>query len=467
MVYRTVRQFALLHSLKSQSLFFCEFLEVFAGAAKISRAIERRGINPGPPLDIDVSPEFDLKLVRVIEWLTYLVAEQRLLGFFLGPPCTTFSIMRRPRLRDRNQPFGYEPLEENTQTGNVLAARSSQLMYVGAQNSSAGIMEAPYSSYMKHLPQWDIIRSLPEASETRCDSCRFGSPHLKSFRLLGLRVDLSSVSLRCQCTNRHLIVEGRYTKDSATYTDQLACALADVLADAILTAKEVIQDICEPSVKGLECQLTNEIMKTSEWRVVNAWEFRKRSHINLLEEASLLRLCQKLARQHTALRVVALLDSNVCRCATAKGRSSSKGLSHVLRKVSAICFAAGLYLCVPFCPTRLNVADDPTREQQIRDALLGLDLDAWDTEALFKLASLPKTKRWASNWTLLVVKLLGSSCLFLSDRSLYRRGNLRNRIPKAEPFQMLEFDKTLGFPGEGPFLHKLVWIFLPSLSLDF
>ena len=113
------------------------------------------------------------------------------------------------------------------------------------------------------------------------------------------------------------------------------------------------------------------------------------------------------------------------------------------------------------------MADDPTREQQIRDALLGLDLDAWDTEALFKLASLPKTKRWASNWTILVVKLLGSSCLFLSDRSLYRRGNLRNRIPKAEPFQMLEFDKTLGFPGEGPFLHKLVWIFLPTLSLDF
>ena len=34
--------------------FSFEFLEVFAGAAKISRAIERRGINPGPPLDIDV-----------------------------------------------------------------------------------------------------------------------------------------------------------------------------------------------------------------------------------------------------------------------------------------------------------------------------------------------------------------------------------------------------------------------------
>ena len=81
--------------------------------------------------------------------------------------------------------------------------------------------------------------------------CRFGSPHLKSFRLLGLRADLSSVSLRCQCTNRHLIVEGRYTKDSATYTDQLACALADVLADAIWTAKEVIPDICETSVKSL------------------------------------------------------------------------------------------------------------------------------------------------------------------------------------------------------------------------
>jgi len=430
--------------------FSFEFLEVFAGAAKISKAIEARGITPGPPLDIDVSPEFDLKLVRVIEWLTFLVAEQRLLGFFLGPPCTTFSIMRRPRLRDREKPFGFEPQEEGTQTGNVLAARSAQLMYVGAQNSSSGILETPYSSYMKHLPQWGIIRRLPETSETRCDSCRFGSPHLKSFRFLGLRVDLTRVSLRCQCRARHLLVEGKYTKDSATYTDQLACALANVLADAIWASKEAIRSVSEPSVKGLECQLTNEIMKTSNWKPVNVWSFRKRSHINLLEEASLLRLCQKLARHHSALRVVAMLDSNVCRCATAKGRSSSRGLSQVLRKVSAICFAAGLYLCVPFCPTRLNVADDPTRDQIVRAALPGLDLDAWDNEALFKLAALPKMKRWASNWTVLVLKVLGSRCLFLSDRSVFRRGALCNRAAQAMPFIKMEFDATLGFPGEGP-----------------
>ena len=162
--------------------FHFDFIEVFAGASLLTEHLSSWGFSCGPPLEISASVEFDVSKTWVIEWLTYLVAEKRLLAFFLCPPCTTFSIMRRPALRSRSFPFGFEPGEEKTSTGNMLAHRSMQLMYVGAQNEATVIAETPWSSFMKHLPAWKIVSGLSMSSFVRTDSCRFGSPHQKAFR---------------------------------------------------------------------------------------------------------------------------------------------------------------------------------------------------------------------------------------------------------------------------------------------
>ena len=228
---------------------------------------------------------------RLVEWITWLITEKKLLAVFLGPPCTTFSIMRRPRLRSRQQPYGFDTKDNGTILGNTLALRSMQTLHVAAQNDTAGIIETPHSSYMKCLPPWQALKAHDEVDEVRCDSCRFGSPHRKSFRFLGLRVDLSPLSLKCVCEEKHVQVQGSYTKGSATYTDELAKALAMTLKDAILERRRMISDQRDLPTKGLECQLSNEVMQTSEWRVLASWSFRKQSHINILAGASLLRLC--------------------------------------------------------------------------------------------------------------------------------------------------------------------------------
>eukprot|EP00438_Fugacium_kawagutii_P011127 Skav225814 [mRNA] locus=scaffold4730:86041:89725:- [translate_table: standard] len=46
--------------------FSYEFLEVFAGAAKVSKEIEKLGITPGLPLDLSESTEYDLTLAHVM-----------------------------------------------------------------------------------------------------------------------------------------------------------------------------------------------------------------------------------------------------------------------------------------------------------------------------------------------------------------------------------------------------------------
>ena len=331
-----------------------EFLELFSGASKITKYASALGIPCGPPLDLDASPEFDLSQARVLEWITWLIAERKLLGIFMGPPCTTFSIMRRPRLRSAQVPYGFDTSDPQTLMGNTLALRSCQIMHVSYQHDTAGIIETPHSSYMKGMPPWKALKKKPLTDEVRCDSCRFGSCHRKSFRFLGLRTDMSPLAKKCCCVEKHVQVQGVFTKGSATYTDDLAKTIAEVLCAAIRGIKDQLEETLSLETRGLECQLSNEVMNTARWKVAASWAFRKQSHINILEEASLLKLCNSIARQGSPIRISVFVDSNVIRCATSKGRTSSLGLGPVLRRVTALCVAAGIYISIPFSPTRLN-----------------------------------------------------------------------------------------------------------------
>lgn len=158
-------------------------IEVFSVASLISNVRSGKGLVFGPPLDIGISEGYNLMWCPVMEWLTYLLAEKQLKAVFASPLCTTFSIMRRPRLRSAAEPFGFELREQK----NVLGQRGG---HYG---------EDLYSSYLKHLPGWKSVRKLPCAEEVRCDSCAFGSMHLKRFRFLGVNVRLASLAKRCQC----------------------------------------------------------------------------------------------------------------------------------------------------------------------------------------------------------------------------------------------------------------------------
>lgn len=220
--------------------------------------------------------------------------------------------MRRPRLRSEECPFGFDHWEEKTQIGNLLGQRGSQMMRVAAVNGAAGILETLYSSYLKHLPGWKAFKKLQCAEEVRSDSCAFGSIHLKPLSFLGVNAPMHKLSRRCACNKPHVRVEGQYAKSSATYVAGLVNALAECFTEAI-------RDICQMrneqlALDGLENQLVDEVALTAPWSVPPTWRFKKQSHINILEEASILRLANFLSREKCPpLRVVALVDSFVVR----------------------------------------------------------------------------------------------------------------------------------------------------------
>ena len=102
---------------------------------------------------------------------------------------------------------------------------------------------------------WQITKILDASEETRCDSCCFGSPHLKSFRFLGINADLEPVRRRCKCRTKHLVVQGKYTKHSATYTDGLAAALGSIFSIAIRKRKADMQDLDSIATRVLKTSL--------------------------------------------------------------------------------------------------------------------------------------------------------------------------------------------------------------------
>ena len=447
-----------------------DFVEVYAGAALITKNLVELGIPCCPPLDLSYSVEYDVSSHLVMRWLTHLVTTGRIKAFFICPPCTTYSIMRRPPLRDRFQPFGYDPYHPQTRMGNLLAHRALQLMRIGHRRGIAGMLEQPYSSKMQYLPAWKSLVALEDISVVRSDSCQFGSIHQKPFRLVGLRIDMSPLAKRCRCQTKHVKVQGSFTKSSAVYTPLLAATIARCIFSSLCRLKACFAEAMDLDTKGLENQLVNDVAASSTWRVDSSWTFKRESHINILEMCSLLKLASRLALRKQSLRVVNLVDSFVVRGAASKGRSASLGLTPVIRRLCAVSTASFLFFSLPYVPTRLNVSDDPTREREPRPPTPSVIDSNWSSDDLFDLAGIPPTRRWASNWIRLVVRLSAPAVLSLSNESVWP---FSPWLSWFRPYRVggYDFDATLGFPGEGPTVAGpftfLMFGFCLWISLDF
>ena len=262
-----------------------------------------------------------------------------------------------------------------------------------------------------------------------------------------MTVNMAAGSLRRKCsrTHKHVRVQGKYTKASATYCDGLARALARTFHDhlQLRATHEVENDLGR---QGLEDVISNDISTGLDWGNVHSWKWRGSSHINLLEVASALRVYEKEAKRGGDVRFCFLVDSHVALRALARGRSSSLALRHLLKRASCLSVAFGLYAAGRFTPTRYNPADCPTRDKELPPKLRLL-VEGCSEEELMWLSGLCQSRRWLSNWLRPALLLQPQWISFFSSRESLRRYG--PTFPCNLDFPM-EFDKTLGFPGEGP-----------------
>ena len=429
------------------------FIEVCGGAGKVSKAMSARGWNVGPNLDLDGSPYFDLRNLKVISWLIHLLENELLDSFMVQPLCTTFSPAQYPPSRTYQQPRGLDPTDPKTKEGTELALRALLLILIAANMSVPSILEQPRRSKMRRLAEWLFLISTGLAAETWLASCQYGSPHQKEFVMLCTFPEAEELHRKCSRDHEHVKIEGQYTKNSAIYTDQLAEALAGVF-DKALSRKHRLRTMRDVKSSGLESVVVNDFLLTGGWFTKRAWRWKKPAHINILESAAVGRLFKDFALLRPKSRFSVILDSNVSLSAHVKGRSPSYGLRPCLRRSGATIIAGCLYPAYHFGPTRLNVADAPTRDCPLPDACDSVLPVGCGFDSLLDFCSLSSLNRAGANWirlTLLVAKL---DLKWKSLSESWRYSHVKfGRWPfvAGASRSSLDFDQTLGFPGEGPF----------------
>ena len=447
-----------------------DFLEICGGSGVLSDEMSRRGFVVGPIIDLTYSKQYNVADMRVLEWLIHLVQSRKVKAIALEPPCTTFSAAAYPPVRSYQVPRGFNQKSSKVWLGNRLAFACLLLVLVASNSLVLALLETPRRSKMAWLDEWRRLLEYPNIEETYTASCSFGSQFQKEFRFMLANMKGASLCRPCTRNHKHVRIEGALTKGSAVYCPGLAQAMGELFEKHLrclgkFTAKHAVQ------VEGLESPFVNELLRKAQWSEVSSWKWTGSSHINVLELSAAMQALKKAAMRGGG-RVSLILDSNVALRVIAKGRSSAKSLMPLLRKIMAISLAFGLQVSVHFGPTRLNIADDPTRSVPLRTPVPGGLPDCHlEQDGLFNLAEMPRLKRWISNWVALFLGLAFRRNHGFASLALpyYRH---RSVLPPVDFYHhILDFDSTLGFPGEGPpskvlFVFR-TWIFLALISLTF
>ena len=385
-------------------LMYFDFVEFCGGSGKVTDAIAARGRVCAPVLDLSESSHYDLGSLKLLEWSCFILAENRIRSFLVAPPCTTFSPAAHPAVRSCANPLGFCRDDPKTWNGNLTAFRALLLLRQGRRYRRPCGLEQSRLSKMAWLETWRSLLD-KDFEEAIIASCAFGSIHKKEFRLLCYLLDVGFLDRRCPGFHSHVRIEGVYTKPSAVYVD----GLADHIAQAFCFSLDALdaEDRLDFSIEGLEDTLANDVMLTAAWKVEHSWYWKKMSHINVLELASAVSEVVEVSNSEESTRFASFIDSAVCRGALSKGRSASKLLQPGLKKICACQISADLYPGWIYSPTRLNCADDPTRDAPLRSPAPTSIAKILGIEEL-RLAGLPKVKRCGANWIRLVLLCLAT-----------------------------------------------------------
>ena len=375
-----------------------DFIEFYGGAGVISKHMLDLGFTVAPPLDLSLSPHYDMSNVRLLEWCIHMLENDLIKSFMCEPPCTSFSPAAHPSVRSYAEPLGYDRSEPKTFHGNLHAFRSLTLLRVGKRRRKPCGLEQPRLSKMGWLTFWRSLLSMGFA-EAIVAACQFGSIHKKEFKFLLHLVDETFVETRCPGGHRHVRIEGKWTKGSAVYPDALGHHLALAFARALRIHSSNPDDV---DLAGFESPLVNDMMETCKWTLGRVWEWKKAAHINVYETDASVAALMKASSSSPHSRHCFAVDSLVARGALSKGRSSSRKLQPSLRRSCSIQIAFDSYPAWIYAPTRLNVPDDPTRDLPLRKPVMNSFRSHLSKDELELLHS-STLRRFAANWCRFVI----------------------------------------------------------------
>ena len=401
--------------------FAFDAVEICGGSGVLSEALAKEGLTVCPPIDISSSPFYDLRDLRLIEWIFEMIRTKRFKALICERVCTTFSPAQHPASRSYSCPTGFNRLDRKTFIGNLIAFRCLAIMWYAFRCDAIALLEQPKLSKMAWLSMWRFLLKIG-FSEAFVDSCAFGCIHRKPFRFLIYGLQPEKLTAKCPGNHQHVRIEGKYTKQSAIYHPGLARFLAEQLASA-LRAKERA-DAYDVERPKHESAVLNDLLLQPGWKVESSWDWKQPAHINVLESRAFVNLLRGAFIDGGNRRINALLDSRVAKGAHGKGRSSSRMLRPSLLRASAYSIAGNIYSSLGFAPTRLNTADSPTRERPLPVPASLSILDFLDQEQVACLHS-HQFSRATAGWIRLFILVAFCFCPGESCESF----NLQQPVP--------------------------------------
>ena len=345
---------------------------------------------------------------EVFHSLAALARNRAVRDWHFAPPALSFSSFRRPWVRSRCCPFGFDPKAPKTALHNKLAQRLGCLVNLVLTSGCFCSVLQPASSLLFNL---HCFRAAVCAGAvlTSTASCNFGSAFNKPLLWLHNKAWLAELGGACSCSFRgnHFLAKGRFSQTSvadfeskckpgavevfgvkpepgascALFSERLPLPLLRRIASG---AAKVSQGWCGllplrlrfASVLGQKLgrelndfdgegeALLRAFFDDPEWigeladflnfEEIIRYRFERPGHINVLEVRAYKTLLKWCARRHPKSRFVGLFDSRVLLGASAKGRSSSPAITRILR--SALPYALSCIQEACTCtPVRIEV----------------------------------------------------------------------------------------------------------------
>ncbi|CAE7819443.1 unnamed protein product [Symbiodinium sp. CCMP2592] len=318
-----------------------DFIEVRCGGPWLTGLLGA-GCSVGPVVDFRASPHFSLREPRCLEWILFMLQDDRLRSVLLVPPVGSFSSAFLPRVRAWDLPRVRVHSGRTRHEDAILRAALCVLLVATRCNAIAIVLH-PLQSFARGTPEWRNLCARRGAFETTLVGCdAFSTAPQPAVALVSAagRPELARALPSLPVL--------RGTSCAGPFADALRASLCLLPTDA-------------GPRPGLESLLFNDVMLTSAWQVTRSWAWRDRPQNNVLEARSFLCALRDRAGCGQDRRFVHGLDSYVSLGALTKGRTSSIRLLPLVKQSAAIQAAYGLYPGLHFCPTRLNTSDDPTR----------------------------------------------------------------------------------------------------------
>ena len=443
--------------------------ELFRGSGNWTYVHASRGLRAHDGFDVDGRRLRcgDVADAGIFRELVSLAARGVVREWHAGLPCVSFGTLRRPQVRSKDKPFGFNPEEPFTKFHNLLAIRTAMVLTVAVMMGQFISVEQPRGSRLFLLHSFRTLVKLG-CVISHFAFCAFGSACQKASKWLHNKPWLLPLECKCTCPpGSHFVIQGTFTQDSlldfkrkckpscmdvygsepalgssvASFSAAYPLRLVDRMATGSLAASSgvieaiparfKIRSLLEvgEEVSSLPLDLHSEPLfgdkpwfENPEWhaelcqslqfREVFKYKFKKPGHINVNEARTYKSWLKSLAKSNPDERSIGLLDSRVTIGAAAKGRSSSYSISRVLKGSSAYVIGGGLYPGLLHVYSGDNPSDDPTRDRPVRRASRAkpqwlLDLESGNVAAFDAVVASGRLEKIPARWMRLLLLLGG------------------------------------------------------------